>query len=146
MRSTGLTEEAFIAEMNSTVKAWGLSHTFFVEPTGLDERNVSTAREMALIAQKVFKNADVMRATTSGWVQVAYTRGTEQKTEWIKNTNKLLDRDVYVTGGKTGYTTEAGYNLVTRAKNKKHELTVLVLGSKIKMNYEEVYALLKKYL
>ena len=72
--------------------------------------------------------------------------GDEEKVFWVKNTNKLVDRDLYVLGGKTGYTHEAGYNLVTKARNGSKELTALVLGSQIKMNYEEVYKLLKMFL
>ena len=59
---------------------------------------------------------------------------------------KLLDRDLYVTGSKTGWTDEAGYCLVTQAKSGTKELLALVMGAKIRMNYEEVYGLLKKNL
>jgi D-alanyl-D-alanine carboxypeptidase len=64
----------------------------------------------------------------------------------IQNTSeKVLARDLCITGTKTGWTDEAGYNLVTQAKDGGKELIAIVMGSKISRNYEEVYQLLKKY-
>jgi len=149
-RSTGMTHAQFVAEMNSMVESWGLENTHFVEPTGLNENNVSTAKEMMEISQRCFKNFDFLIATTTKWYEVKYIRDGEWKNYWVKNTNKrLLDRDLYITGSKTGYTHEAGYNLVTKAKTEKdsgRELIALVMGAKISQNYEEVYLLLKKFL
>jgi D-alanyl-D-alanine carboxypeptidase (penicillin-binding protein 5/6) len=50
----------------------------------------------------------------------------------VATTNRLLfDRDLVITGGKTGYTTEAGYCVVIKAKvpNTEREVIVVVLGS-----------------
>jgi D-alanyl-D-alanine endopeptidase (penicillin-binding protein 7) len=139
MRSTGLTEADFVNKMNEKAKNWGLKNTFFVEPTGLDKKNVSTAKEMLIISQKAFNSKDCLQATTQKWYKVSYSNFVETKITWIQNTNKLLDRDLYITG-------EAGYNLVSQAKNSNHELIALVLGCQNQKNYDEVYGLLKKYL
>ena len=149
MRSTGMTEDQFVAKMNALVQQWGLTNTSFVEPTGLSEYNVSTAREMLEIFKRTFNKFDFLQATTTYWSEITYKRGNEVRSYWCQNTNKLLLRDLYITGGKTGYTTEAGYNLVTRArltKNSSQELIALVLGAKISQNYEEVDLLLHKFL
>ncbi|HCC23678.1 TPA: hypothetical protein DF272_05915 [Candidatus Falkowbacteria bacterium] len=150
MRASGLSEVEFISAMNQKVKSWGLINTKFVEPTGLSELNVSTAREMMEISRKTLSQYEYLQASTTLWYEIKYTRGAEAKTFWCRNTNqKLLERDLYVTGGKTGFTYEAGYNLVTKArltKDSNRELIALVLGAKISMNYEEVYLLLKKFL
>jgi len=150
MRSTGLSEPQFISEMNKKVSGWGLHKTHFIEPTGLSEYNISTAREMMEISQRTMGNSNYITASQTDWYQVDYNRGEENKTFLCRNTNlKLLERDLYVTGGKTGFTYEAGYNLITRArltKNSTRELTALVMGAKISMNYEEVYLLLKTFL
>jgi len=144
-RSTGLSISEFVARMNQKVASLGLKYTYFVEPTGLNESNVSTAEELGTIAREVFKNMDVVKASTTRWYKVTPT-GSEVS-YWVKNTSmKMLDKDLYVTGSKTGWTDEAGYCLVTQAKKDNHEILALVMGSAITKNYEEVYSLLKKNL
>lgn len=144
-RSTGLSIAEFVAKMNQKVASMGLKNTYFVEPTGLDERNVSTAEELGVIASKVFQNDDVVKASTTRWYKVTPVGGA--LSYWVKNTSmKMLDKDITVTGSKTGWTHEAGYCLVTQAKKDNHEVLALVMGAAITKNYEEVYSLLKKNL
>lgn len=144
-RSTGLTRPEFIAEMNKKAETMGLTKTHFVEPTGLDEKNVSTALEMAEIAKVAFANEEVLKATTTKLYKVKPLNS--KLTYLVKNTSqKVLDRDLDITASKTGWTDEAGYNLVTQAKSHGKEMIALVMGAKVTRNYEEVYELLKKYL
>ena len=144
-RATGLTRSEFIIEMNAKAEAMNLTKTHFVDPTGLDEKNVSTAFEMAEIAKVAFAKEEVLKATTTKLYKV---KPVGSKVLYsIKNTSKkVLDRDLVITGSKTGWTDEAGYNLVTQAKSEGKEMIALVMGAKVTRNYEEVYELLKKYL
>ncbi|MBT5337850.1 D-alanyl-D-alanine carboxypeptidase [Candidatus Falkowbacteria bacterium] len=145
VRATGLTLDEFVQKMNEKVRGFGLTKTNFVEPTGLNENNISTAFEMAAISKRAFKNIDILKSTTTKWYKVEPIN--KDVVYWVKNTCiKILDRDLYITGSKTGWTDEAGYNLVMQAKGSTTELIALVMGAKIRMNYEEVYNLLKKYL
>ncbi len=148
MRSTGLSEAQFIVKMNEKAKALGAINTQFVEPTGLSEYNLSTARDMARISREAFKKFEFLEATTLKYYRFNIISVEEEggKEIWIKNTNKLVDRDLYLLGSKTGYTHEAGRCLVTKAKNNDGEMIALVLGSEISQNYEEVYLLLRHYL
>ena len=144
-RVTGLTRPEFISAMNKKVKDLGLLHSKFVEPTGLDENNVSTASEMAIIAREAFSREEVYQATTTGWYKVKPKNS--QYNYWVKNTSqKVLQKDLILTGTKTGWTDEAGYCLVSKAKTAGKELIALVLGAKVTKNYVEVYDLLKNNL
>lgn len=144
-RSTGLSQKIFIQKMNEKAKIWGLSKTYFVEPTGLSEKNVSTAKEISLIAKNVFSNLEVLQSTTTSWYKVKPVNS--ELHYWVKNTSKkVLDSDLYVTGTKTGWTDEAGYCLITKAKQGEKEYLAVVLGAEMTKNYEEVYYLLDKYL
>jgi D-alanyl-D-alanine carboxypeptidase len=144
-RSTGLTVDQFVAKMNDKAKTMGLINSRFVEPTGLSEYNVSTAKEIMSIARELFKNPEALKASTTQWYKVKPLNSVNYY--WVKNTSiKLLERDLYITGSKTGWTDEAGYCLVTQAKKNGQELLALVLGAKVRMNYEEVYYLLNNYL
>lgn len=144
MRATGLTQEEFVQKMNSKARAIGALDSHFEEPTGLSENNVSTVMDMARIMKSAFGNFKMLEATTVKWYALrAHNRN---QVYWIKNTNKLVNSDLYVTGGKTGWTDEAGYCLGTKARaDDGRNLIALVLGAKIRKNYTEVYKLLKEF-
>ncbi|MFA6537156.1 MAG: serine hydrolase [Patescibacteria group bacterium] len=145
IRATGISRENFISKMNDKAKLLGLRNTYFIDPTGLSEKNVSTAEETAVLAKLAFDKLDVLKASTTKLYKV--NPSNRKISLAVFNTSaKVLNRELCITGSKTGYTTEAGYNLVTQAKTDKHELIALVMGAEMSMNYEEVYRLLKKYL
>lgn len=144
MRVSGLSRDEFVKKMNEKAAGFGLTQTHFVEPTGLNEKNVSTAFEMAVIAERAFKNADVFKATTCREVVI---KPKNAKVSYrVENTSKkVLNRDLKISGTKTGWTEEAGYNLVTQTTSGGKDLIAIVMGAKMSRNYEEVYQLLKKY-
>ena len=127
--------EEFVAEMNARAEELGLARTVYVDPSGMDPHNVSTAREIAKLAETVFEKPDVQRLTTSASKYIyAISDG-----EWrrMKNTNWLVYYpeydDVWVTGGKTGFLDESGWNLVVRmqpnATDENREVIVVTFGS-----------------
>lgn len=135
VRSTGLSKTDFVARMNQHADDLNLSHTRFVDPTGIETENVSTAREYARIADHAFDRADIRRYTTTASASVrVLTQGTVKT---IKNTNWMLWKpeydDIYVMAGKTGYLDESGWNLAVALrpeyKNEKRELLVVTFGS-----------------
>lgn len=125
--ATGLTEDEFVNKMNEKARDWGLVATNFVEPTGLDPKNRSTAKEYAQLALKALNNVEILRGTTTE----SYTvKVNDKPSQTIKNTNQLLNTDLEITGGKTGYTNDAGYCLISKVKNQdtNDEVLALVLG------------------
>ena len=64
--STGLTRGDFVKLMNAKAKDLGLTKTIFYDIAGLDETNVSTAKEMALIAKAAFSKPEIVEATAKG--------------------------------------------------------------------------------
>jgi serine-type D-Ala-D-Ala endopeptidase (penicillin-binding protein 7) len=128
--STRLSRAKFVAAMNATAKALGLNRTVFAEPTGIDDNNVSTAREFALVADKVFKSATARRyAQTASRILRLIPSG---KKIAVKNSDTLLTApqydDVLVAGGKTGYLGgENGWNLAVVLKSAKGSARPLVI-------------------
>ncbi len=126
---------AFVNEMNLRARALNLSRTSYADPTGIEVANVSTAREMARIADLAFRRPDIRRYTTTASASVRVL--SQGVTKTIKNTNWLLWKpeydDIYVMGGKTGYLDESGWNLAVvlrpEYKNEKRELLVVTFGS-----------------
>jgi serine-type D-Ala-D-Ala carboxypeptidase (penicillin-binding protein 5/6) len=99
--------DSFVAEMNSTASALGMSHTTYTDPSGYDDGTVSTARDQLRLAQVVAGDETLaaMMATRTYWLPVAGE---------VKNTNALLGEDGFV-GMKTGSDKAAGGCLMFRA-------------------------------
>jgi D-alanyl-D-alanine carboxypeptidase (penicillin-binding protein 5/6) len=98
---------SFVAEMNRTAYALGMSHTTYTDPSGYDPGTVSTALDRLRLAQVVAKDQAVaaLMATRSYWLPVAGE---------VTNTNTLLGQDGFV-GMKTGSDQAAGGCLMFRA-------------------------------
>ena len=126
-RSTGYSDQDFVAKMNAKAQKWNLPNTQFVEQSGLDQNNMSTAHEYAKLAKKALKEMDILKASTTTYYQF----WTQNTGEWhgIKNHNKLLYRDLYVLGAKTGFTYEAMFCLMIKARLGDEEVIVVVLGN-----------------
>jgi len=109
-RATGLDEAQFVRRMNDKANSLGLSQTHFAEPVGLSQDNVSTAREVALLAQAALARPEIREATA----QKEYRFTTESgRDKLIESTDYLLFSELpsgaEIRGGKTGYTERAGY-------------------------------------
>ena len=98
---------SFVAEMNRTARALGMSHTTYTDPSGYDDGTVSTALDQLRLAQVVAKDETLaaMMATRTYWLPVAGE---------VTNTNALLGQDGFV-GMKTGSDEAAGGCLMFRA-------------------------------
>ena len=127
-RSTGLTRKQFVAAMNTKAKEFGLTHTKFTDPSGLDTGNTTTAQDYMKLTDQALKQTEIKKATTTK----AYVFSTisSKRVHTIKNTNLLTNSGLNLISGKTGYLDEAGYCLMTRAKDKTGmEVTAVVLGA-----------------
>lgn len=134
-RTTDLNRTSFLEQMNARAEELNLIRTEFVDPTGIELGNISTAREMARLSRDILARDEIRRFTTtaSRYIDVV-TQGTSKK---MTNTNWMLWKpaydDVYVTGGKTGYLIESGWNLVVtlrpNAYDTDRELLLVVFGA-----------------
>jgi len=99
--------DAFVAEMNRTARALGMTHTTYTDPSGLDDGTVSTALDQLRLARVVAKDDTLaaMMATRRYWLPVAGV---------VTNTNTLLGHDGFV-GMKTGSDNAAGGCLMFRS-------------------------------
>ncbi len=113
-RVSGLSMKAFLARMNQAAKASGATHTVFYDASGMNPKNTTTAKDMALLAETAFDIPEIRRAATVETYPVRIASAGQVRT--IKNTNPLLaaHTGVWVMGGKTGYLEESMYNFVGR--------------------------------
>ena len=132
VRSTGLSEEQFVAQMNAKALDMGLKNTNFSDPIGLSADNTSTAREVALLAEAAFKKPEILSASANQDYQFETLNG---RKKMIESTDDLLFVDspagLEVLGGKTGYTDEAGYCYVGYMRGPSGKTVIsVVLGAK----------------
>ena len=133
--ATGLSRKQFIAAMNAFAQKLGLNRTAFTDPTGIDEGNVSTPYEFALVAKNVFNYSAVRHyATTATHVLRELPSG---KKITVKSSDYLLTKpqydDVLVVAGKTGYLgADVGWNLAVDLKSSQgapREMIIVIFGA-----------------
>ncbi len=134
--STGLSDIAFTTAMNNKAKHLGLFDTTFIEPTGLSDKNVSTARDIARLAKEALSHEEIKKATTQKEYNFVTAEGREKK---IESTDYLLysasSSKISLLGGKTGYTESAGYCFVGKfANDSQDEIISVILNSDTKDN------------
>jgi len=127
-RATELSYDEFIARMNSKAKELGLKNSVFVEPTGLDQGNQSTAIDVAKLIKFALQQEEIKEALTMADYTFDNINGERHK---IINTNKLLKSYLTIVGGKTGYTEEAGFCLANMVRGQEigGDIVVVILGA-----------------
>jgi len=131
VHSTGLSEKEFVIKMNAKAKSLGLEKTSFTDATGLSDQNVSTAREVAIMAKEALSKDEIRQTTETKNYQFSTIDG---RSKTIESTDNLLfdsaQNNFEVLGGKTGFTDKAGYCFVGRFKDASgRELISVVLNS-----------------
>jgi len=122
---SGLAPDDFIARMNSKSIELGLTGTRFVEFTGLNEHNVSTAADVARLLHAAANEPLIAEITTTR----SYEFHTARRWHTVGNTNRLLYGRYEILGGKTGFIREAGYCFATWVRAQGRDLIAVVLGA-----------------
>ncbi len=113
--------EAFAQAMNRTAQRLGMTHSHFMNPSGLEqEGHFSCAYDMALCAQ-AFLAQPVL-------AEIAATKSVTLGTRTIQNHNKLLWSYSGCVGLKTGFTKKAGRTLVSAATRGGTTLIAVTLN------------------
>ncbi len=117
-------EASFARLMNERARELGLTKSNFTNPTGLPDPNMRvTARELAKLSRFIIRTYPDF-----------YKIYGEREFTWNKirqqNRNPLLAMNIGADGMKTGFTNEAGYNLVGSALQNGLRLIVVVMGHK----------------
>ena len=127
-RSISPTYEAFANKMNAKAREIGLANTVMYEPTGLDERNRSTAADCARLINQAMLYPVIARITSLK--DYTYRTVDRNKLKRVVNTNKLVFSKYRILAGKTGYISESDYCLTTVMEDGSgRKVTVVVLGA-----------------
>ena len=117
----GGTESGFAKRMTSTARALGMTHTTYVNASGLpDSRQITTVRDQAILAVAIYEHFPK-------YYEYFQTKSFSYGRRTYGNHNNLLGKNG-IDGIKTGYTGAAGYNLMTAARVDGHHIVVVGFG------------------
>ena len=129
--AVGGSQNEFAEMMNEAAAAAGSKNTHFANAHGLpDEDHYTTAYDMAMITRMAIQNADF--AEIFGTVKYEMQPTNKQKdVRYFASGNDMLKKGEffyeYATGGKIGWTEDAGYTIVTTASKDGVNLIAVVL-------------------
>lgn len=118
--------KACVEEMNMKLKTLGMVNSVVYEPTGLDARNVSTARELIQLVRAARTYGAVIEASQKTKVQIKL----KKKYFFFPQTNPLVGKTQRVLVSKTGWITASGGCIVMLMDTDLGDRIVVVLGSK----------------
>jgi D-alanyl-D-alanine carboxypeptidase (penicillin-binding protein 5/6) len=124
----GGTRRGFVLQMNQKARRLGLKCTHFASPSGIDDRDVSCAADLAAMATLAMRSRRIARIVRKAHAVVRFPiRGGKL---YLNNTNPLLRMDYPGTLGlKTGDTLKAGHCLVAVVRKGGRTLVAIVLHS-----------------
>jgi D-alanyl-D-alanine endopeptidase (penicillin-binding protein 7) len=118
---------AAVAAMNAKARELGMQDTRFLDPTGLNSDNVSTARDLVKMVAAARNYALIHQYTTTATHSVEGWGGREMR---FTNTNPLVRNASWNIGvSKTGFINEAGRCLVMQAKISERPVIIVLLDS-----------------
>lgn len=125
---------AFAGEMNDLAERCGAHCSHFVNPHGLPASQYSTARDMARIAFRAYRNPDLRDAMAMRSYCFRYPSG---RICLLDPTNRLLLCDPYFNGMKTGYTDAAGKCLISSYSREGRDFILVQLGSHARYIFDD---------
>lgn len=141
-------EDAFVERMNKKAEELGAKNTHFVNPHGYhDNDHYTTARDMSVIMREAVKQEKFIELISTYTYTIPPTNIVNEQ-RVLHNTNKLINpynqyRYEPCIGGKTGFTDEAGNNLVTYAEKDGISLISVLMKDKGTTVYTDTKALLE---
>ncbi len=120
--------QKFVDAMQQKASQLGMTQTTYVEPTGLSQLNESTATDLEKLVKYIYENhPEIYTITRQPTATIQDLNTGASNTLWNINDFSHTRSDFY--GGKTGFTDEAGENLVTLFTYGDQHLLFIVLGT-----------------
>ncbi len=116
----------FVSDMNNTARTLGMTHTRYVEPTGLSDSNQSSAEDLTRLVKAASNHPVIRQLSTS--LEMVVPMG--EKQVQFRNTNGLVRNPEWEIGlQKTGYISAAGRCVVMQAQMAGRKLIMVLLDS-----------------
>lgn len=117
---------AFVAAMNAKARQLGMQSTQFTESTGLDPRNMSSARDLGILVSASYEYGLIRQFSTTA--QYDFNLG--YRVLKSNNTNALVRNGSWnINISKTGFINEAGRCVVMHTTVNSRPAVVVLLGA-----------------
>lgn len=125
--------DKFINLMNKKAQSLGMKNSFFSNPNGLDSGTQhTTAFDLSLAGRELLKNPYLAKIVSTKEITISDVDF--KYFHQLTNVNSLLGEIEGLGGLKTGYTENAGENLVSFYKKSGHQYILVVLKSLDRFN------------
>lgn len=132
-RAVGLEPGKLAGAMTTLAEKLGLKHTRFGDPTGLDARNVSTAREVVALLKASMADPVLQPILHAPWVAIEPIDA-QGAIEFQNTTRPIRSGRWHILGAKTGFTNPARYCLAIATKMEDgREVGMAFLGAEGKL-------------
>lgn len=123
----GGTEEGFVRQMNNTAKKLGMKNTRYANASGWHhKKQVTTAYDLARLAI-------ALKRDFGEYYHLFSKSSFYYKDTFYKNHNYVIHHLNGAEGLKTGYTSKAGWNIVTAATRNNKKLIGIIMGGRTPM-------------
>ena len=117
----------FVEKMNEYAREMGMTHTTFVDATGLSRENVSTADDLTKLMRYMYEShPELLAMSVATSTTIADLES--DKEHRIENINVFAGKPGFL-GGKTGYILESKGNLSGFFLRRGKPILIIVLGS-----------------
>jgi D-alanyl-D-alanine endopeptidase (penicillin-binding protein 7) len=123
--ATDLDLDEFIGQMNAVSRELGMDLSTWTDPSGLEDENMSTARDLARATLAVASHPTLSTVASAPHWDLHYDRRPSRRRY---STNKAIGReDLDIDAAKTGYTGTAGYCYSTALTTRSGRNVVITL-------------------
>ena len=120
--------KGFISAMNVKAIQLGMQKSQFRDPTGLDKRNISTAKDLLKLARAAYQYSVIRELTTTASENIKISK--KRNSIGFNNTNPLVKKDEWDIGlSKTGFIRESGRCLVVQTIIDDQPIIIVLLNS-----------------
>jgi len=117
---------AFVTAMNSKARQLGMNSTSYTESTGLDPRNISSARDLGILVSASYQYGLIRQFSTTA----NYDFNLGYRVLKSNNTNAMVRNGGWnINISKTGYINEAGRCVVMHTTVNSRPAVVVLLGA-----------------
>ncbi len=120
--------KGFINAMNVKAIQLGMQKSQFRDPTGLDKRNISTAKDLLKLVRAAYQYSLIRELTTTASENIKI--GKRRNSIGFNNTNPLVRKGAWDIGlSKTGFIRESGRCLVLQTVIDGEPIIIILLNS-----------------
>ena len=120
-------QKEFVSMMRRKAEQLGMFDTYYADTTGLSSLNQSTAADLEKLVRYIYSQyPEFFEISREREVEITELKSKIKRK--LVNINKFTAEDYFI-GGKTGFTEEAGGNLISLFRHQNQPLLIMIFGA-----------------